>query len=88
MVLKERYQKRMVITEKIMLLPNAVSLSRNTEWREEWRKNLILSRVNLKLYMIGNKRILKTSIEQKMTNLKVGKDPTDTQLVFEQTRKV
>lgn len=85
MVLKEKYQKRMVIKTKIMLLRNTVSLSRNTEWKEE---KLILSRVKLKQYMIENERILKTITEQKMTNLKVGKDPTDTQLVFEQAKKV
>ena len=67
-----------------------VSLSRNTEQRKEGRKNLILSRLKLKQYTIENNRILKTSIEQKMMNLKVGKDSTNIQLVFEQTnpRKV
>lgn len=51
------------------------------------RENIRLSRVKVKQNTIENKSIFQTSIEQKKTNLKVGKDPTYTQLAFEQTRK-
>lgn len=63
MVLKEKYHKRMAIKTKIMLLPNAVSLSRNTEWREE--KSHTLKGKTQTIYDRKMKQFLKQALSRK-----------------------